>query len=197
MAFGQIVNHFPNIKIYLVQRAYDCNVLVIFFHNPLFYLRAAWRKSLKKILLVSRCAWTLYNFRASLMRAIRMDGDVVICGGAGGDGFENKIENMGVPFVPLPLNQRGRNPLGEIRLFWTLYRWYRREKPEVVHHFTIKPVIYGSIAARLARVPRIINTITGLGSAFGEDQMSWLRHLVKWLYRLALTCSHFNFFHFH
>jgi glycosyltransferase involved in cell wall biosynthesis len=148
----------------------------------------------KKIILVSRCAWTLYNFRAGLMHALRQRGHTVVAGGAAGDGFEPKIEALGVPFVPLPVDKKGVNPRADVALFWTLYRWYRRERPDVVHHFTIKPVIYGSVAARLAGVPRIVNTITGLGYVFMEEHVTWLRCLVEWQYYIALACAHFTFF---
>ena len=149
---------------------------------------------MKKIILVSRCAWTLYNFRAGLLRALKNEGYKVIGGGAGGDGFEDSILNLGIPFVSLPVDKRGINLRADLKLFWTLYRWYRGERPAVVHHFTIKPVIYGSIAARLAGVPRIVNTVTGLGYVFIEDDVTWLRYLVKWLYSIALACAHFTFF---
>ena len=126
----------------------------------------------QKVLLVSRCAWTLYNFRAGLMRAIQHHGATVIGGGAAGDGFESHIAALGIPFVPLPVDKKGINPRADAALVWALYRWYRQERPDVVHHFTIKPVIYGSIAARLAGVPRIVNTITGLGFVFIEESLN-------------------------
>ena len=147
----------------------------------------------KKILLVSRCAWTLYNFRAGLMRLLKSQGVTVIGGGAAGDGFEPKIDALGVPFMPLPVDKKGIHPCADFALLQTLYHWYRHEKPDIVHHFTIKPVIYGSIAARLAGVPRIVNTVTGLGYVFMAHR-PWLRHLVEWQYRVALACAHVTFF---
>jgi glycosyltransferase involved in cell wall biosynthesis len=147
-----------------------------------------------KIILVSRCAWTLYNFRSGLMRALKQRGALVIGGGAGGDGFESRIAALGVPFISLPLSKKAMNPPADARLFCTLYRWYRRERPDVVHHFTIKPVIYGSLAARLAGVPRVVNTVTGLGFVFTEERLALLRRLVEWQYRLALAGAHFTFF---
>ena len=147
-----------------------------------------------KVLLVSRCAWTLYNFRRGQMRALQDDGDILLCGGAAGDGYEARITEMGIPFVPLPVDRRSLNPVADIKLFWTLYRWYRRERPDVVHHFTIKPVIYGSLAARLARVPRIINTVTGLGYVFTSEAVGPLRRLVELQYRAALGAAHYTFF---
>jgi glycosyltransferase involved in cell wall biosynthesis len=128
------------------------------------------------------------------MRALQRRGNTVLGSGAAGDGFEPLIEALGVPFVPLPIDKKGLNPRADVQLLWTLYRWYRRERPEVVHHFTIKPVIYGSIAARLAGVPRIINTVTGLGFVFMEAEVTWLRLLVQKLYRIALSCAHFTYF---
>ena len=114
--------------------------------------------------------------------------------GAGGDGFEKYILDLGIPFVALPIDKHVINPSADLKLFWTLYRLYRIEQPSVVHHFTIKPVIYGSIAARLAGVPRIVNTVTGLGQVFVQDDSLWLRHVVKRLYSIALACAHFTFF---
>lgn len=148
----------------------------------------------KKVLLVSRCAWTLYNFRAGLMRALQARGETVLAGGAVDDGFETRITALGVPFMPLPIDKKGVNPTADLRLLWTLFRWYQRERPDVVHHFTIKPVIYGSIAARLAGIPRIVNTITGLGFLFIEHDVDWLRRCVEGLYRVALACAHYTFF---
>ena len=147
-----------------------------------------------KVLLVSRCAWTLYNFRRGQMRVLQSAGETLLCGGAGGDGFDEKIIALGIPFVPLPVDRRSLNPAADLKLFWTLYRWYRRERPAVVHHFTIKPVIYGSLAARLAGVPRIINTVTGLGYVFTNEAVVWLRRVVEVQYRLALGCAHYTFF---
>jgi glycosyltransferase involved in cell wall biosynthesis len=119
---------------------------------------------------------------------------MVASGGAAGDGFEANIQALGVPFAAMPVDMKGLNPGADLRLLRAFYRWYRKEKPDIVHHFTIKPVIYGSIAARLAGVPRIVNTVTGLGFVFMEENMAWLRRLVEWQYRVALACAHFTFF---
>ena len=147
-----------------------------------------------KICLVSRCAWTLYNFRSGLMRELMARNYDVIGGGAGGDGFEEMVDNIGVRFHPLPVDKRGLNPVQDIKLLATLVDWYKQEKPDIVHHFTIKPVIYGSIAAKIARVPRVVNTVTGLGYVFIEKKVGWLRRIVEHLYRMALTRADITFF---
>ncbi|UCE63272.1 MAG: glycosyltransferase family 4 protein [Nitrospirota bacterium] len=147
-----------------------------------------------KVILVSRCAWTLFNFRAGLIRALKKRGDVVLGGGAGGDGFEGKLKHLGIAFVPLPVSLRPIDPWSDWLLLWTLFRWYRRERPDVVHHFTIRPVVYGSVAAWLAGVPKIVNSIEGLGTVFGDGQKRWLRAVVELQYRLAMSLSHLTFF---
>ena len=147
-----------------------------------------------RIAVVSRCAWTLYNFRAGLIRALVREGAEVITGGAGGDGYENKVKRLGVSFFDLPVDKRGINPVADLRLISTLYRWYRAEHPNIVHHFTIKPVIYGSIAGKLARIPIIINTVTGLGYVFTDQDRGWLTMLVRAMYQGAFSASDHVFF---
>lgn len=127
------------------------------------------------------------------MRSLKTRGDEVIGAGAA-DGYESRLEPLGVKFVALPVPFKSINPLADLRLFWHFYRMYRGERPDVVHHFTIKPVIYGSIAARLAGVPRIVNTVTGLGFVFSDRAKPWLRRIVELQYRTALSCAHFTFF---
>ena len=148
----------------------------------------------KKIALVSRCAWTLYNFRAGLMRVLQTQGHEVMGAGARGGGFAEKIRAMGVPFKDLPLDMKGLNPISDIRYFLALFFWYRREKPDIAHHFTIKPVIYGSIAARLAGTPKVISTITGLGYVFTGSGGSRLQTLVEFMYRVAFLFCDYVFF---
>jgi glycosyltransferase involved in cell wall biosynthesis len=149
---------------------------------------------MKKVILISRCAWTLYNFRAGLIRKLLDQGCTVIGAGSEGDGFEFKLQKLGITFVPLPVSVKPICPVTDLNLLAALYQLYRSERPDVVHHFTIKPVIYGSLVARLCRVPIILNTITGLGAAFIEPRLKWLRWLIEWQYRLALRCSSFTFF---
>jgi len=149
---------------------------------------------MKKILLVSRCAWTLFNFRRGLIRGLKDEGHDVVCAGGYGDGYEERVRSLGVRFVRLPIDRRALKPWTDLGLLHALYGLYRRELPDVVHHFTIKPVIYGSLIARLARVPRVVNTVTGLGFVFTGSAPGWLRALVEGLYRLALSGSHRTFF---
>ena len=88
------------------------------------------------------------------------------------------------------------DPVQDLKLFFEYYRIYRRVRPKIVHHFTIKPVIYGSMAARAARVPVIINTVTGLGYVFtdGAKNRLPLRLFTQFLYRLSGLSSDYTIF---
>ena len=120
----------------------------------------------KKILIVSRCTWTLFTFRRNLILELKALGMDVSVAAATTDGYLDKVKELGVHVYSLPLSPRSMNPWKEIALVRSLIRVYKQCNPDVVHHFTSKPVIFGSIAARLVRLPRVINTITGLGYAF-------------------------------
>jgi glycosyltransferase involved in cell wall biosynthesis len=148
---------------------------------------------MKKILLISRCSWTLYNFRIGLMRKLKNQGVNVIGAGASGDGFEQKIRETGFVFIDLPINKKSINPLSDIYLLFKLVALFKKEKPDIVHLFTIKPVIYGGLAAKWARVPKTVVTITGLGYVFTTGK-TWLRTTVEWLYKNALKHCQTVFF---
>jgi len=148
---------------------------------------------MKKILIISRCSWTLYNFRLGIMRALKDKGVKVIGAGASGDGFEQRVRDAGFVFIDLPINKKSINPLSDIYLFFKLFVLFKKEKPDIVHLFTIKPVIYGNFAAKWAGVPKIIVTITGLGHAFLTDK-GWLRATVQRLYKNALKHCQTVFF---
>jgi glycosyltransferase involved in cell wall biosynthesis len=139
----------------------------------------------RKIIFVGNTGFSLFNFRLSLMRAMRDLGWSVI--GVANDeaDYTEKFKNEGMGFVHIPIDHKGKNPLRDLLLIQQLKALYRRESPEVVHHFTIKPVIFGSMAAKWAKVPAIVNTITGIGYVFEKGGL--LMKIVIELYKLALS----------
>ena len=98
------------------------------------------------------------------------------------------IESHGIPHHSLPLTRSGRNPWLEVRGFLGIVRLIRHLRPDIVHLVTVKPVLYGGIAARLLRVPAVVVAISGLGHVFVADDLPTrlLRRLVTAAYRLAL-----------
>jgi glycosyltransferase involved in cell wall biosynthesis len=99
-----------------------------------------------------------------------------------------EITAQGLKHHPLPLDRSGRNPLKELVLFWAILRLFRSLKPDLVHLVTIKPVIYGGIAARIARVHSVVVAVSGLGFIFMAQGLKAriVRTLVTTLYRIAL-----------
>lgn len=139
----------------------------------------------QRIMIVSNTAWSLVNFRAGLIRALVNAGYEVVAV-APSDEYCVRLPDLGCRYVSLPMDNKGTHPGRDLLLLWQFYLLIRKERPNIYLGFTIKPNIYGSLAARLLRIP-VINNITGLGSAFTEE--SWLSRLVKGLYRLALSRS--------
>ena len=100
----------------------------------------------------------------------------------------SRIQAHGLTHHIIPMTRSGKNPLQELRTVWALYRLFRQLRPDVVHLVTIKPVLYGGIAARLAGVPAMVSAISGLGFVFVAKgaKASVVRQVVTVLYRLAL-----------
>lgn len=102
------------------------------------------------------------------------------------------LADHGITHHPIPLSRRGTNPFNDARTFAALFGLYRRLRPDIVHLLTVKPVLYGGLAARLAAVPAVAATITGLGQIFVAKGVrgSLLRACATTAYRLAT--SHVN-----
>jgi glycosyltransferase involved in cell wall biosynthesis len=142
---------------------------------------------MSKILLFANTDWYLYNFRLSLAKELRAQGHEVILLSPPGN-FETLLQADGFQWIPFSLSRQGINPFNELWTLWKLSRLYHWLDPDIVHHFTIKPVIYGSLAAHLLRIPGIINSITGLGHLFidSEAVTRVLRVIASRLYRINL-----------
>jgi glycosyltransferase involved in cell wall biosynthesis len=129
----------------------------------------------------------MHRLPLALMARAR-DVDVHIACGEG-EGAEG-IAALGLPFHRLPLTRTPVAPLRDLRTVTALVRLYRKLKPDVVHHVTLKPVVYGSIAARIAGVRGVVNAFAGLGHAFGGSSVTarlrrWtVERLIGWSLRL-------------
>lgn len=103
-----------------------------------------------------------------------------------------RIREAGIDLVPLELARAGHNPLTELRTLRHLVRIYRERKPDIVHHVALKPVLYGTIAARIAGVPSVINALAGLGYLFSSTDVTAriVRPLVQLSFRAMLKPHH-------
>lgn len=138
----------------------------------------------KKIAIVLNTAWNIYNFRLGLIKALQHKGSEVIAIAPPDAYTEKIIAATNCQFIPLKsLKRKGTNPLQDLKLIGELYRIYRQEEIDIVLQYTIKPVIYGTIAAYYAKVVSI-NTITGLGYTFLSDGL--VSKIAQQMYRFAL-----------
>lgn len=140
-----------------------------------------------KLVLFANTEWYLYNFRRSLALALRDAGhDVLLLSPPGPYG--EKLRALDLDWQPVPMDRRSLNPLREAMLLTHLVGVLRRERPDVVHGFTIKCAVYGSLAARIAGVPARVNAVAGMGYVFISDapKARVLRPIVRTLLKLAL-----------
>ena len=144
----------------------------------------------KKVLIASNSSWNLFNFRYPIIIKLISDNcDVIVCGA--NDESAKKLIELGCCFININVDSNGKNPLNDFILFFHFIYIFFREKPDVFMSFTIKPNIYGSLAAHIFKIP-VINTVTGLGSGFLKDNL--LRRLICFLYKISLIKSSAVFF---
>jgi glycosyltransferase involved in cell wall biosynthesis len=136
----------------------------------------------KRILFSVNVAWSMYNFRLGLIRALLKSGhDIIIV--AQPDARSESLIAEGCRFEPINITAKGTNPLRDLKTFFDFFRIYRRVEPDIIFHYTIKPHIYGSIAAKILGIKNIAVT-TGLGYAFIQDGL--LARVARFLYKLGL-----------
>lgn len=143
-------------------------------------------KQRKTVVLFANTDWYLYNFRRSLALALQRAGYDVLLVSPDGD-YGARLRDLGLRWIPLRMDRRNLNPLRELLTLYRLVRVLRRERPVLVHGFTIKCAVYGALAARFARVPACIAAVAGLGYVFTSD--SWRARLLRPLVRSLLRVS--------
>ena len=143
-----------------------------------------------KIVICLNTAWNLINFRAGLIRALVAAGYEVVAV-APDDKYAASLKDLGCRFVPLDMDNGGTNPVQDALLTWRFLSLFALERPDVYLGYTVKPNVYGSLAAHMLRIP-VINNIAGLGVVFGRSGI--LVRVVSTLYRLALGRSAKVFF---
>lgn len=132
----------------------------------------------------------LYQFRKELLSTLLANGHKVTISLPCGD-LVPSLEALGCSFIDTPVDRRGVNPITDLKLFFRYVSILRKEKPDLVICYTVKPNVYGGMACRILGVPYAIN-ITGLGTAFQKQGL--LRTLVKTLYKAAIKKNATVFF---
>ena len=154
----------------------------------------------KTIALISNQAYSLSNFRGELIADLVGEGARVLALAPDqNDASRARLKELGAEPVDYHLDRTGLSILGDLKSCWSLTRLLKRLAPDITLSYFMKPVIYGSIAARLARVPRIFALVAGLGYVFSDEAESgfrgrMLRRTGLTLYRLGFACCTKVFF---
>lgn len=143
---------------------------------------------MKKILIVVNNPAFFLSHRLNIAQEAKAQGYQVIVSTMDGPAVQT-IKQHGFEHVVFPMRRSGMNPVTELATIFALYRIFKRYQPDLVHLVTIKPVLYGGIAARLARVPAVVYAISGMGFLFTKDRGPWdpVNWITRRLYRLALA----------
>lgn len=142
-----------------------------------------------KLFIVVNVDWFFISHRLPVALAARRTGwDVTIV--TADTGRLQDIEKAGLKTVNLPMSRSGMNILQELKAFLFLYKLYRRERPDVVHHVGIKTILWGSLAAKFASVLSAtniaaVNAVSGLGGFFAEDNRSILSKILPKVLRFS------------
>jgi glycosyltransferase involved in cell wall biosynthesis len=140
----------------------------------------------KRIAIIANTTWNIYNFRLNIIRKLIAEGHEVLVM-APVDQFISYTETISeVTHIPIRhLHRDGVNPIQDFLLWLELIRLYRRYKPDLIIHYTVKPNIYGGLAARLLRI-HSAGVITGLGYSLMHE--GWINDVTRLLYKMALPC---------
>lgn len=122
-----------------------------------------------RIAIVLNSSWNIYNFRRGLIEEFLKEGHTVLAI-APPDRYSHYLIEMGCEFHPVTLEKKGSNPFKDIKYLSRLYKIYKKTKPDVTLQFTIKPNIYGTLAASMLNIP-VVNNVCGLGTVFLREQL--------------------------
>ena len=144
----------------------------------------------KKIAIFSNLSWNLYNFRLSLMYAMRDAGHEVIAI-APYDRYSQKIIDAGFEFHDIKMNAQGINPLEDFKTTYAFYKLFKKISPDILCQYTIKPNIYGSLVGSILKI-KMINNIAGLGTLFVNE--GFITKIAKILYKISQSKAERIFF---
>lgn len=153
---------------------------------------------MKKILVVGSLAESLVNFRGELLQQMVADGHRVLAAAPPGPAWvDGVLAGWGVQRRVLPLSRTGTSVAADLKLLMALRRLCRDECPDAVLSYTIKPVVYATLAARWTGVPRVVAMVTGLGFSFMQARtikQRLVQQVARGLYGLAMRNAHVALF---
>ncbi|WP_420580067.1 glycosyltransferase family 4 protein [Reichenbachiella sp.] len=143
-----------------------------------------------RIAITINTSWNIYNFRMGLIHSLISHGNEIFAI-APIDDYSEKLKEAGCNFVPISIDNTGSNPFKDLSLLRQLKLIYQEIKPDVVLHYTVKPNIYGTLAASSLNIP-VINNVSGLGTVFLSKSVA--SFAAKKLYKKAFKEAQIVFF---
>ncbi|MBK5279248.1 MAG: glycosyltransferase family 4 protein [Bacteroidia bacterium] len=134
-----------------------------------------------KVAIVLNTSWNIYNFRMNFVKALLAKGYEVHTIAPLDDYTHHLVEN-GCIHHRITMDSRGANPIKDSALIVELYSIYRKVRPDIILHYTVKPNVYGTLAASLLRIP-VINNVCGLGTVFLKNNL--ISKIAILLYKFA------------
>lgn len=138
----------------------------------------------RRILFVTNVDWFFISHRLVIAIEAQKRGFEVIVA-AGDTGRSQEIRDKGIRFINLSISRSGTNPFKELKTLINLFIIYKSINPDVVHHITLKPVIYGSIISKLLRISGVVNAISGLGYNFTNGRQSFVQKAMLHIMRFG------------
>ena len=133
--------------------------------------------SIKKLFMVVNVDWFFLSHRKDIaLAALNKGWDVTIV--TADTGKLKDIQALGLKTINLPMSRSGMNIKEEMETLYFLYKLYKQEKPDVVHHVGMKAILWGTLAAKFAKVNGVVNAISGLGGFFAEDNKGLLARIM-------------------
>lgn len=139
-----------------------------------------------RILFVTNVDWFFISHRLVIAEEAQKRGFEVIVA-AEDTGRSQEIRDKGIHFINLSISRSGTNPFKEFKTLINFFNVYKKINPDVVHHITLKPVIYGSIIAKLLRIRGVVNAISGLGYNFTKGRQSYVQKAMLYIMRFGFS----------
>jgi len=138
----------------------------------------------KKLLIVANVDWFFISHRLCIADQAKKEGWEVYVA-AEDTGRSDEIIKKGIKFINCPFSRSGTNLIEEVKTIWSFYKIYKKVNPDVVHHITLKPVIYGSAISKIISIKGTLNAISGLGYNFTGDRKGLVQKMMISLMRFG------------
>nr|WP_299034122.1 glycosyltransferase family 4 protein [uncultured Tenacibaculum sp.] len=149
-------------------------------------------KRIKKLLIVVNVDWFFLSHRLPIaQRALKEGWDVYLA--AQDTGKSETIKKHGVKFINIPLSRSGTSLLEEFKTIKFFFKVYNKVKPDIVHHVTMKPVIYGSLVSKITKVKGTLNAISGMGYNFTSQRKSLVQRVMLKLMKIGFNQENLAF----